>query len=231
MEEETSLNLKEFGEIIIKRWKLILIITFASVFITGILSYFVIPPTYEASTSIIIGKAPGDHPSDEQQASNSDSIYLSQKLMKTYASIAQSDLVADKTVDKLNDGLTSEKLQKAIKVTPETDTQILDIKYDSRDPKQAMNVVNTFADTFIEESQKIYPTDNISIMDAAKLPEKPVKPKKALNVAIAFLVGLFASVGIVFILDYMDNTIKTEQDVDKFLQLPVIGVIPKNTGE
>lgn len=231
MEEETSLNLKEFGEIIIKRLKLILLVTFASVFITGILSYFVIPPTYEASTSIIIGKAPGDHQNNNEQVSNSDSIYLSQKLMKTYASIAKSDLVADKTADKLNDGLSSEILQKSIKVTPETDTQILDIKYDSKDPKQAMNVVNTFADTFIEESQKIYPTDNINIMDKAKLPKGPIKPKKALNVAIAFLIGLMASVGIAFLLHYMDNTIKTEQDVDKYLELPVLGVIPKNIGE
>ena len=60
------------------------------------------------------------------------------------------------------------------------------------------------------------------------MPEKPIKPKKALNVAIAFFLGLMASVGLTFIIEYMDSTIKTEEDINKYLELPVIGIIPKN---
>lgn len=227
MEEEYSLDLRELWEIIRKRLKLIIFITSLSVAITGILSFFVIPPVYEASSSIIIGKAPDERSNNSQ--SNSNDIYMYQKLIKTYASIAKSDLVSDKAADKLNKGMAGKDIQKVTTVTPQTDTQILTIKCQSQDPALAQNMTNTLTQTFIEESQKIYPTDNINVMDAAKLPEKPVKPKKVLNIAIAFFIGLMGSMGVAFMLAYMDNTIKTEEDVDKFLQLPVLGVIPKNT--
>lgn len=226
MEEEYTLDLRELWKIIRKRLKLILGITAFCVVVTGILSFFVIPPTYEASTSIIIGKAPDEHSTTSQ--SNDNDIYMYQKLIKTYASIAQSNLVADETAQKLNNDMAGKDIQKAMTVTPEIDTQILDIKSQSKDPVLAQKITNTLAETFITESQKIYPSDNIKVMDAAKLPDKPVKPRKTLNLAIAFFIGLMGSAGLAFMIEYMDNTIKTENDVDKFLQLPVLGVIPKN---
>ena len=63
-------------------------------------------------------------------------------------------------------------------------------------------------------------------MDTAVTPDKPVKPNKQLNVMIAFVVGLMAAVGVVFLLEYLDNTIKTTADVEKLLGIPVLGVIP-----
>lgn len=229
MEEEYTLDLKELLGILRKRSKLIVLITALCVVVTGVLSFFVIPPTYEASTSIIIGKAPDEHSQNAQ--SNSNDIYMYQKLIKTYASIAKSDLVSNKTAQLLNNGMTGKSVQAATTVTPQTDTQILVVKCESRDAAAAQKMANMLTATFIEESQKIYPTDNIKVMDEAALPDGPVKPKKVLNVAIAFFIGLMGSIGLTFMLEYMDNTIKTENDVDKYLQLPVLGVIPKNMEE
>ena len=64
-------------------------------------------------------------------------------------------------------------------------------------------------------------------MDKAVLPDKPVKPNIKLNIAIAFFIGLMASVGLVFVLEYLDRTIKTEEEVEKYLELPVIATIPR----
>ena len=64
-------------------------------------------------------------------------------------------------------------------------------------------------------------------MDRAIVPINPISPNKKLNLAIAFFLGLMISVGIVFLLEYLDSTIKTESDVEKYLDLPVLGVIPK----
>lgn len=226
MEEEYTLDLKMFWEIIRKRLWFILLITFICTAIAGVLSYFILTPVYEASTSIIVGSAPNQHDPNQQYSSPSENIYMYQKLITTYASIAKSDLVADKTAELLNNGMTGTDIHGATTVTPETDTQILDIKCQSKDPSTAQKMVNTLATTFIDESQKIYPTDNIKIMDAAKPPIIPVKPRKVLNMAIAFFIGLMGSIGIVFMIEYMDNTVKSERDVEKYLQLPVLGTIP-----
>ncbi len=217
-----TLDLQDFFYIIKKRLKLIVLITLACAVITGLVSVFLIKPTYEASSSIIVGK-----PTNNIKTDNND-VMMYQNLVKTYAQIAQSDSVAKATLNKLNENITLDQFQKMVSVTPQEGTQILTIKADSKYPNEAAKVVDTMASSFISESKKVFPTGgDIQIMDRAQIPNKPVKPKKTLNVAIAFFLGLIVSVGISFLLEYQDNTIKTEDDIDRYLELPVIGIIPK----
>jgi capsular polysaccharide biosynthesis protein len=229
MEQELTLDLREIFEIIRKRIWIIVSITVAVTLISGILSFFVIAPTYEAKTSIIIGKDASADPKTEAVQYNDVMMY--QKLVKTYSEIAKSRLVAESTIKKLNLDLTTEALLQSVTITPQADTQIMMLKAESKKPEDAVAIVNNLAQSFIEESQRLYPTGNIQIMDTAAFPKNPIKPKKALNVAIAFFLGLMVSLGIVFLIEYMDNTIKTESDVEKYLDLPVIGLIPRNLEE
>ncbi|MCH3965051.1 MAG: Wzz/FepE/Etk N-terminal domain-containing protein [Clostridium sp.] len=223
MDEEITLNLKDFFHILEKRFKLILCITIGCAIAAGLASFFVIKPTYEAGSTIIVGKPK----SSDIRTDNSD-VMMYQNLVKTYAQIAQSNSVAKETLNRLNDNLTVEQLQKMVTVTPEQGTQILTIRAESRDPQQAVNIVNAMSNSFVDESKRVYPTGgDIQIMDMPQFPNKPVKPKKALNIAIAFFLGLLVSVGLAFLLEYSDSTIKTEEDVERYLDLPVIGIIPK----
>ena len=75
--------------------------------------------------------------------------------------------------------------------------------------------------------------DNIHILAPAELPENPapIKPQPILNMAIALVVGLMAGVGLAFLLEYLDNTIKNEQDIENVLGLPVLGAITTITTE
>jgi len=90
-----------------------------------------------------------------------------------------------------------------------------------------VKIANGIAATFQQEIKTIMSVDNVQILAEAKVPAvpSPVKPKPYLNIAIAFVVGLMASVGIIFLLEYLDNTIKTEQDVEQILGLSVLGAI------
>ncbi len=69
-------------------------------------------------------------------------------------------------------------------------------------------------------------TTNISVVDWAEVPRGPVKPKKAQNILLSFVVGLFMSVGLAFFLEYLDNTVKTPEDIKKFMETPCIALIP-----
>lgn len=225
MDEEITLDLRDFFYILRKRTKLIAGITIACTLVSGVLSFCVIKPTYQAQATIIVGKPQADQKNNAQY----NDVMMYQNLVKTYAEIAKSKDVAEKTVSKLNTNLTADQLEKIVNVTPQPGTQILSISATSNNPKEAAEIVDAVSKTFIDESKKVFPTGgDIQIMDTAKVPEAPIKPKKALNVAIAFFLGLMASVGLTFILEYMDSTIKTEDDINKYLELPVIGIIPKN---
>lgn len=225
MNEESTLHLTELFSIIGKRAKLIIIITIACTLISGILNFFLIKPTYEAKTSIIIGKS-DSNPNDKSQYSYND-VMMFQKLVKTYAEIATSRVVAENASAKLKN-ISADKLQSIITVTPQNDTQIVEFKVENNNPQEAYLIMNAVTDAFIQESKRIYPSGNIQVMDKAQIPQKPIKPKKALNVAIAFFIGLIASAGIAFMLENMDSTIKTEEDIKKYLDIPVIGTIPKD---
>lgn len=222
MEEEITLDLRDLFIILRKRVKLIAAITIACTLVSAVLSFFVIKPTFEARTSIIVGKPQ----TGETKLENND-VVMYQKLIKTYAVIAKSERVAQNASVKLGIKYTPKEIQNMVSVTPQQDTQILEIKAENNDPKEAAAIIDAVTSAFVEESKASFPTGGtIEVLDRAKVPENPIKPKKALNVAIAFFLGLMVSVGLVFVLEYMDKTIKTEEDIEKYLNLPVIGIIP-----
>lgn len=218
-----TLDLKELFRIIKKRIWLMVIITVLTTAASFVISFFLIDPTYEAKSTIIIGKV-----LEEDTKVQYNDVLMYQKLSKTYGEIAKSRLVSDKAVGKLGMNLTTERLMKKITVTPQTDTQIMIISAKDINPEAAKNIANTVSDVFIEEAMRIYPTGSVQVMDYAPIPKNPVSPNKKLNVAIAFILGLMISFGIIFLQEYLDNTIKTEEDVEKYLGLPVIGIIPQN---
>ncbi|MFD3155938.1 YveK family protein [Haloimpatiens sp. FM7330] len=226
MQEEFTLDLKDFFEILRKRIKLILCITLISTLLAGIISFFVIKPTYESKVSVVIGKQ--DKVSKQEQGYSYNDVMMYQKLVKTYAEIAKSKVVANRTIKKLNLQIDEKDFENIVKVTPQADTQILDIKAESKDPKEARDIAKVLTESFIERSKELLSNGEVQILDKAEIPEKAIKPKKKLNIAIAFLLGLMVSVGAAFVLEYMDNTIKTENDVEKYLDIPVIGLIPEH---
>ena len=91
----------------------------------------------------------------------------------------------------------------------------------------AASIANTTAEVFKKEIVTIMNVDNVSILAEATVGENqaPIKPQPLLNIAIALVVGLMAGVGLAFLLEYLDNTVKNEQDIEKLLGLPVLGTI------
>ncbi|WP_027308872.1 YveK family protein [Caloramator sp. ALD01] len=227
MEQEMTLDLTELFAIIKKRLWLIVSITLITTLISALLSFFVLTPIYEAKISIFLGR----ERTAESLKTDYNEVLMFQKLSKTYAEIAKSKTVAEKTLKELNKDVQADVLLNNLTATPQPDTQMLVLKYQSKDPQDAALTLNTHAKNFIEESKRFYPDGNVQIVDAAQVPQNPVKPKKMLNIAIAFVLGVMLSLGLVFILEYMDTTVKTEDEIEKLLDIPVIGIIPKNLEE
>lgn len=224
MEEELTLDLRDIFHIIRKRVKMIMLITLACTLVSGLVSFYVLKPTYESHTSIIVGKPEG---TDKSQTEYND-VMLYQKLIKTYLEIAKSRVVADSAAAILGNKYTTEEIQKAVEVTPQTDTQILIIKAVDGDPVEAAKLSSAVSKAFSEQSKIVFPTGgDIQVMDYAIVPVEPVSPNKKMNLVIAFLIGLMGSIGLAFVLEMMDRTIKTEEDIERYIGVPVIGMIPR----
>lgn len=219
--EEQVISISEIFEALKKRWILIVSITLVATLISGILSFFVIKPTYEASTKVFVGKE-----ESSLEGYNTNDIQMYQKLLQTYAETIKTNEVIQAAINNTNADLSVKDVKDSLTVTPIADTQILQIKYKNNDPEVARSIIENITNEFVILSKELVPNGNVRVIEAVQLPEDPVAPNKKMNIAIAFLLGLMVSVGLVFLLEYLDNTFKTKENLERELNIPVLGLIP-----
>lgn len=219
--EEELISLGEILEILKKRWKIILIITLVSTLLSGLVSFFLIRPKYESSTKLFIGKEEG-----ADQGYNQNDVSMYQKLMKTYSEAIKTRDLVGRAIKTTNSNLTEDEVLGKLKVVTVADTQILEIKFQDDAPEEAANMVKAITEEFMTTSKALVPNGNIRIIESVKVPEVPVSPNKKMNISVAFLLGLMVSIGLSFLLEFLDNTYKNKEQLEKELEIPVIGAIP-----
>jgi polysaccharide biosynthesis transport protein len=219
----TTMELKEYFEILMKRLKLIIVITLISTIASGLISVFLIDPTYKADISVIISQEKAESAPSTQTYND---IMMYQKMVKTYAEFAKSRMVGDRVIESLQLDMSVTALQGMLTVTPKGDTEFLTLSVKSKDPKLAQDIANQYARSLKFVSKEVKKVDNVQLLDEALLPTGKDSPRVSLNVAIAFFLGLMVSIGLVFLLEYLDNTVKTKEDIEKLSDIPVIGLLP-----
>jgi capsular polysaccharide biosynthesis protein len=219
---EETISLLELFDTLKKRLHLILLITITAALVSGAVSYFYLTPIYQASTQILVNQA-----KNEQSLYNSNEVQTNLQLINTYNVIIKSPAILDKVVNQLHLNMTTDQLNGKITVGSEKDSQVVNVTVQDPDPNTAAKIANNTAEVFQEQIGKIMNVDNVSILAKAtvKANQSPIKPRPLVNIAIGFVVGLMAGVGVAFLLEYLDNTVKNEQEVEKLLELPVLGVI------
>ena len=219
--EEQVISISEIIDAVKKRWKIIALTTVLATLVSGIFSFFVISPTYEASTKIFIGKEGA-----ESEGYNSSDVSMYQNLIKTYSELIKTKDLVNKAIDNSEYDLSVNSVLNGITVNTLTGTQILQISYQSKSPSIAKNMLESITNEFIATAQELVPNGNVKILESVELPKKPVAPNKTMNIAIAFILGMMVGFGIVFLLEYLDNTYKNKEQLEKDLDIPVLGVIP-----
>ena len=216
--EEQVISVSEIIDAVKKRWKIIVLTTVLATVVSGIFSFFVISPTYEASTKIFIGKEGA-----ESEGYNSSDVSMYQNLIKTYSELIKTKDLVNKAI---NNSLSVNNVLNGITVNTLTGTQILQISYQSKSPSIAKNILESITNEFITKAEELVPNGNVKILESVELPKNPVAPNKTMNIAIAFILGMMVGFGIVFLLEYLDNTYKNKEQLEKELDIPVLGVIP-----
>jgi capsular polysaccharide biosynthesis protein len=221
---EETISLRELMETLKKRIQLIFFITLTAIIVSGGISFFLLTPVYQSSTQILVNQAKSD-----QTAYNPGEIQTNLQLINTYNVIMKSPVILEKVIADLNLNMTAGTLNEKMTVASEKDSQVINLSVLDTDPKRAAEIANKTAEVFQNEITTIMNVDNVSVLAKAEVGESqsPIKPKPLLNIAIAMVVGLMSGVGLAFLLEFLDNTVKTEQEVEKLLGIPVLGSIMK----
>ncbi|WP_214708985.1 MULTISPECIES: YveK family protein [unclassified Exiguobacterium] len=218
MKEET-ISIGELFSILKRSKGLIISLAIIAALIAFLVSSFVISPTYEASTQVLV--APKE---SQNNMIDSGQIQSSVTLVNTYRVIIQSPAILEQVQENVMGA--PDNIANLITVNSEQNSQVINIKVQHTNPVLATDIANEISDVFSKEVPELMSVDNVKVLSNASVPMLPVKPNVLMNTAVATILGLMIGVAIAFLKVVLDRRIKTEQDVENILELPVLGSIP-----
>ena len=152
---------------------------------------------------------------------------LNSKLVSTYSKIMKSKAVLSQVVAGIGKPeVTEENIRNNISVQSRKDTEVIEITVKNLDPNTAALIANKIAEVFSEKIVEIYNISNIYVLDRAEPSENPSNVNHTKDLVIFAFIGIVISVGFVLVLNMLDTTIKTEQDVENSTGLLVLSSIP-----
>lgn len=233
------MEIKQIIDMIMKRIWLIIVFTLIVGAISAYINFMVFVPVYQADTTLMITGLSSSvnntgNTTDPNNTGNTsmsfEDIIAGQSLISEYSAIINSKRVTSAVAKKLNDSsITEEDLRQMISISSVNETRIIDISILYPDPVKAAKIADIVAEVFSQEVVGLYKIENVNIIDKAEVPKAPVAPTKKKNIALSLLAAGIIAVSFVFLLEFMNNKVKTSEDVEKHLGLNVIGSIPVNT--
>lgn len=222
LDDEIEIDLWELFQILLKNWLWILLSTLGCAILGLLITMFLITPKYRAEATMIVNTR-----QDQTATVTNDQITSAQKLVDTYSIIIRSRRVVDPIMEKLNIEADYESFVKNIIVESVNDTQVMSIQVENKDPEIALQVVQEIVDRAPGTIISTVEAGSVNVVSEPYVnSEVPVSPSKLKNTAIAAFIGLFISSGAFLLIAFLDNTFKSEEDIQKQLGLVTIGIIP-----
>lgn len=221
-EENEVIDLTEILSAVRQHLLELIFVTLAAALVGFTASKSLMTPKYDSSALMIVNTR-----QDVNANVTSDQINSATKLVSTYSIIIKSDTVLQQVIDNLGLNLTYAKLNKRVTVAAVDDTQVMKITVQSDSPEWARQVceqIITVAPDVIKEAVE---AGSVKVISNASLATEPVSPNIKKNTMLAAAVGFVLVIGIIVLQVLLDNKINTEEDVTKYLDMTVLGVIPQ----
>ena len=224
-----ELDLKELFEIFWhKKAQIILLIL---IFMVSGLIYSVgfVTPMYTSSTTLVLVGTESVNDTETQQTESitTTDITINSKLVSTYRELVKRKSILGQVISNLGIQIDEEELRKHIEVTAVEDTELIEISVSDENPTYAAKIANEIANVFREKiAGEIYKINNVYIVDQAEVASEPSNVNHVKNVVIFAFIGAVVAVMYVLIANMLDTTIKTQEDIEKMIKIPVLASIP-----
>lgn len=187
----------------------------------AVLASFSLPKVYETTATLWV--------SQDRGATNYDAVQASEVLARSYATVAQGENVAAQAAARLPGFGSGKAVQSAITVAPVEETQLLEITGEDRDPATAQSLTNTYAMVFRAYISALPEagSSSLAVSNPAARPRSPARPQPALWTALGVLMGLLIGVGTAFLLERLDTRVRSTEELQELLGVPVLAHIPK----
>ncbi|THF74915.1 YveK family protein [Cohnella fermenti] len=221
------MEIKQYMKLLKKRLWLILLCVAISMATTTYLSYENYQPLYQASTKLIVNKTEQDQQGSETM--DLAAINVNIGLVETYKEIIMTPAILGVVVDRYPElNLTEDELGSRIAISNYNGTQVMTIQTTDNTYERAADIVNAVAQVVKTEIPRIMKVNNVELLNTADPNETPPPINQDINqkIAISFAVSLLFAVGITFLLEFLDDTLKTKKDIRNVMNLPTLTTIP-----
>jgi succinoglycan biosynthesis transport protein ExoP len=218
------MELRDYLRILRKRVWLIIVAALLCPAVAFVASKATAPVYMGTAQLLVIAKA------DPRGGTSSalEGALLSQQLVKSFAQILQSRATAEAALRLDPQPLTARQLQERISAEPVTDTLLIVLSVEDEEPLRARRLTNSIARAFIEAVPSLQRGSalRVSLVEPALTPSEPIRPRTRLNVALSLLLGLMLGIGLAFLREFLDRSVKAPEELEAAAGAPVVGTIP-----
>ncbi len=221
-----ELDLKELLEMFWEKKLQIILITAIFITIGVVYSLGFVVPKYQSTTTLLLATNSSSDSTGTTSITTTD-ITVNSKLVSTYSDLVRSDKVIRQVISNLAIDEDEEEIRNNVSVTAKADTEIIEIKVKNENPVLAAKITNEIAKVFIDSIIKeYYGMENVYVVDEAEIETEPYNVNHIKDVAIFAFVGIVIASMYVLIINMLDTTIKSSEDIEKITGFTVLASIP-----
>lgn len=216
------MTLLELFKLLRKHLKLVIILPVVMAIATAGVSWGLMANQYTSTVSVYVLSS-----SEQSNASQYNELTAGQLMANDVATLANSSIVLERTAQEL--GMKSLGSYK-VSVDSATTTRVIEISVAGENAEQCAQIANKLAEVLSSVAQSVMGVENVNVIDQAEVPQAPSGPPRAMYTAVAFLAGIFIAVAIVVVIDMVNTRVRTPEEAEELLGVPVIGRIPTIKG-
>lgn len=224
-DDEIEIDLREIFSVLMSKIGIIILSGMILALAAIVGTKLFITPEYQSVTKMYVLSK------QNSEVLTSSDLQTSTLLTKDYAELIKSRTVTESVIAKLGLKLSHEQLLGKVEVATANDTRVVTIKVLDEDPYTARDIANAVRDTAAEHIKNVMNIEAVNVVDEANIPEHKFSPSAMKNGLMAGILGCFLAVLIVLIQHIGNDTIKTSEDVERYLNLSTLGTIPLNKGD
>lgn len=219
--DEIEINLREIFMVLLDKLAVIILIAVLGAAVAFTYTKFMVAPSYQSVTQVYV-----TNNSSSTEQINVNELQAGSYLTKDYRVVIKSTPVLEQVQSNLKLNMSVEELAGKISVEIPIDTRILRISVVDSDPFTAKNIADAVREASKNRIMEVMGIEKVSTIEEGNLPDKPIGPNMKRNVLLGFMLGLIIAAAVVIIRFMLDDTIKVQEDVEKYLGISVLGLIP-----
>ena len=222
-DDEKEIDLLALFRALLKRWQMILLVAMCGAVLMLNYTEYMVKPKYTSTTKVYIMTK---YNSESSSVTTSD-LSISAQFTEDYMDLVTSRTVIEGVISTLDLDYSYERLSKSVSASATSNSsRILNISVVDSDPKLAMDIANAIREMVSAQITETTGADAVNVVEYANLPTSKTSPSLSKNCIIGFAVGFVIMAAIVVVEFLMDDSIKTVDDVEKYLGLNVLTTIP-----